>query len=1427
MLWGSFNGYKVALVQSLEDLAFIRSNLYANILVGCDSETTGLSFVSDYVVGICLSTGRTYSKADYVGYYIPLRHYGYSRNLPIKEVMEFVQFVVDNYMTAWWNRSFDFSMLEKDGFKAPFVGKTHDIQFMAHEVFNDRMPKLKDWAKRFLKFQTISYEENEAENNDFGSTDPEVSFTYACYSADTRFLTRTGFKLFDEISATDEIAQYNPVSGDLEFVLPLRRYDYISDDIVGLKTKRLDCLVSGNHRMYACWSLNRTWFIKPASALYGRQCNTLTVSNGYVGVDRRDPFVFPATEFVFTNRWGSTTHSHKNNLLSLDPDAWIEALGFFLGDGSCVATKLGNSGEFSLMQSAVSHKSDTVAWLRALNVRLGGLFSECVYPSSRKGGNPMIYWRVVHRGLYEWVRANFYTDGVKSLPAWLFDLSKRQRRLFLEAFFRADGSRPLGNRYRYLLVCNNKLLADQILSLCVGVGFNAHMSVYNQLHINDLPGGCGGTRVVTVYRIHLNDELPTSRCHEGSWYRGESQRVVCFSVPSGLLIVERNGKPFVSGNCGDAVMTALLGLKIWSDYPNIRKIYSLDNECGEAVRRMTQQEIYLDYDFLDAELRRSNAQMESLRQQIYQLVGYSFNVDSGPQIAEALGRFVTLTVRTERGGLKVDKNVLATIDHPLAKLLLEYSEVSTYIKSFVSKMCSWRGTPVRINYNLTVALTGRMSSSGSKGNDYYKPFNGQNCLRGSTVVYSDTGAIHLDSVSVGSRVWDGVAFREVTAFYNKGVQDVYRVTLDNGRSIDATLDHPILTKSGFRPVSELLGVFVALSGFVVPNGLDVQDMSTFSWQKVVSISYIGRDVVYDITVSTTHRFAANGIIVHNCPKVEVKAYLHTHPVLGYCLTDSPDGAVCDSDGNPIKYKTKAGLRSAFMPAPKDAAGWVVLGADFAAQEIRVAGNLSREDGFLYPVKHNIDVHLYVAEKRFGVSDPGFRSKSKAVSFGKLYGGGPHLIASRLSISVQAAKELISDYDKGMPRLKAWQEVLKRDAKRTGFARTYFGRTIYLAKWLSSPDNGMRAYAERVSLNAPVQGSLINTIYLPSQDGKSYRPWKDFAGQRVDFVDPLSGVRRMGVPTFRGEEELHVVIFNTGDFVVCNRGHKFVKYGTDDVVIGLDSCGRIPVRVGKPFKRPCFSWLRGIFSRGVFSLEQLAALAHMGRPIAVDDWGIYWGLLKSFLGGKRFHTRSFVTAATLRSVCDLFGWNLVYDFAASSSTDYVFKLCRGRKLKAHAVFAMPLGVTHNIMSPSMCSGLPVYPLCGFVHKNTGGDLIRRDLIRLMRYRDMDPEFAANTRFVVTVHDEIQIASRIQYLAKAVCVLQRIMNFWPSNFEVPLVTEPCVGLTWGYELDIHAVDKKTGKLWPKDFTPPQEYIDSGDWYFVDSWLEQEKAKRGVTW
>lgn len=562
MLWGTFNGYKVGLVQSLPDLDYIRADLHANIVIGLDSETTSLSFVHGRVVGVCIATGKTYSKDDYCGYYIPVRHVGYRANLPVDLVIAFVQYVVDNYMTMWWNRSFDFSMLELDGFKAPFVGKTHDVQFMAHEIFNERYPKLKVFAKRLFGFKTIDFEDNNAVNGNFGSLDPEVSFIYAA---------------------------------------------------------------------------------------------------------------------------------------------------------------------------------------------------------------------------------------------------------------------------------------------------------------------------------------------------------------------------------ADPLITTLCGLRIWSDYPHIRQIYPLDNESGEAVRRLAKADILLDYDFLDQEVIRTSARMEDVRQRIYQLVGYVFNISSEDDKADALSRFVTLTVRTKSGKFKTDKNVLATIDHPLAKLMLEYNALSTYLKSFVSKMASWRHRqiPVHINYNLVVALTGRMSSSGSEGNDFYVPFNGQNCVRGSnTTVFTRSGSKLISEVVVGDEVWDGDAFRRVSAVLDQGVREIYRLTLEDGRFLDATSDHPVLTASGFHEVSTLLGVDVLVSEnpHVFLTGVDCGPARYLC--RVVSIHPIGYDRVYDITVDVSERFVANGIIVHNCPKVSLKMYLHTDPLIGYCLKHEAEGAVCDESGKPIKYKTKGGLRDAFLANPPGEDDWVMVGNDY-------------------------------------------------------------------------------------------------------------------------------------------------------------------------------------------------------------------------------------------------------------------------------------------------------------------------------------------------------------------------------------------------------------------------------------------------------------------------------------------------------------------
>lgn len=495
-----------------------------------------------------------------------------------------------------------------------------------------------------------------------------------------------------------------------------------------------------------------------------------------------------------------------------------------------------------------------------------------------------------------------------------------------------------------------------------------------------------------------------------------------------------------------------------------------------------------------------------------------------------------------------------------------------------------------------------------------------------------------------------------------------------------------------------------------------------------------------------------------------------------------------------------------------------------SEEVALVANMSREEGFLYPQRHDLDVHMYVAETRFHVSDPEFRDKSKAVSFGKIYGGGPTMIANRLGISKQEANKIIYDYDTGMPVFARWQKALQKQAKRTGFAKTFFGRTIYLARWFNSPDNGLRAYADRVALNSPIQGSLPRSLYSPSQDGKVYSPWQSFVGHRMTFQTRSDGAR-VGVPTFRGEHDLHVALFGTGDFCVCNLGHKFVKYGTDRVLLGLDEIGTAPVALIPPMRKSKWGWLKGLFSSHKWTLESLLAHGKMGRDIRTDDWAVCWCMLKAFLTRKRVHTRSMLSAMILRSICDLFGWNLVYDLRHSVVDDYAFKLRWGRRRKGHAIFATELGIRDNVISPSMSSGLQTYPLCGFIHKNTGGDLIRRDLVKFERLNDLLPEWRENVRFVVTVHDEVQFRVRRKYLFKAIPIIQKVMNFWPKNFETPVVVEPGVGFRWGGELDIDAV-LDDGRIVPKGYTPPPEYFEGHEVYWLRSWKEEEEKKRGLS-
>lgn len=516
MLESDFNGYKVRLVESIEDLKFMVSQINPKIKIGIDTETNGLTYQKDSVAGICISCGKTLSTKDYVGYYIPLRHIDYENNLPIKLVMSIVQDLIDKTVTVFWNRNFDLSMMEYDGLKIPFVGHMQDGQIMAHLAFSESYPALKETTQKLLKWNILEFSSNKAKDHNFMTTDPRVSYIYAA---------------------------------------------------------------------------------------------------------------------------------------------------------------------------------------------------------------------------------------------------------------------------------------------------------------------------------------------------------------------------------GDPLQTVMTTIKLWNDYPYIRKIYPLDNKALEAVRLLSASNTYLDFKFLKSMLDTERAKLREYREECIQLAGYPFNVNSSQEKAQALERFVTLTKKTPSGKFKVDDETLSTIDHPLAKALIKYSAQRTYLSSFLEKLCSFDdGKPIHVNYSsVNVA-----------------------CITENNLVSIFNGEVKPNRIRIGDLVHTRFGLRQVTAT-TSFIDSCIHVVCSNNYFIEGNLKHPVLVNNRWVELQDLelgdsITTFDSVSGIT-------------STAEVLDIYSVGKKVVYGFEVEGVHEFIANGLVTHNTgrlssggsvgnlffrslngqniPKVEVKGYIHKDPELGYIVNEDPHNCVSE------------------------------------------------------------------------------------------------------------------------------------------------------------------------------------------------------------------------------------------------------------------------------------------------------------------------------------------------------------------------------------------------------------------------------------------------------------------------------------------------------------------------------------------------------
>jgi DNA polymerase-1 len=180
---------------------------------------------------------------------------------------------------------------------------------------------------------------------------------------------------------------------------------------------------------------------------------------------------------------------------------------------------------------------------------------------------------------------------------------------------------------------------------------------------------------------------------------------------------------------------------------------------------------------------------------------------------------------------------------------------------------------------------------------------------------------------------------------------------------------------------------------------------------------------------------------------------------------------------PVRRDEGREIRRAFVAGP----GYdQLLVADYSQIELRIMAHMSGDEGLLDAFNSGEDIHATTAAKVFDLPlehvDGPLRDRAKAINYGLAYGLTAYGLAQQLGIPPDEATEIVDAYMARFPKVRSFLDDAVLQARRDGFTTTLFGRRRYLPD-LMSDNRNRRQMAERMALNAPIQGTAADVIKL--------------------------------------------------------------------------------------------------------------------------------------------------------------------------------------------------------------------------------------------------------------------------------------------------------------------------------------------------------------
>ena len=1066
--------------------------------VAFDTETTGLTYGVDKIVGFSLSLDR------WSGIYVPIRHRikhevvemvdrldengnqiltksgrvsrmkkviatytDYEGNLNPKEALDILyEILIGAKRVIIHNSEFDLNFMKFEGYDVRKI-KAFDTLILPYlyDPEASDMAGLKKLEYRVLGRKVPEFSEVLGKKCDnFADVNPEDGYTYACYDKETDVLTENGWVKWENYDGISKLATVDLKTELIEYQTPIRLYKYkYNGKMECCKSQSIDYCVTPNHNMVvAC---------------------TQTPKKGWL-LKRADELNIEETAMTSPKGFHSTLDFIEINGNKYDSKMMAQISALTLADGYC---RIRDKKCYTVCIATSFEKN----YEEIVNILKSSPFNWKPYKNS--GSEKVQHWECWNKDLWEWL-SPYGGHGAlnKRVPEEIFNISKEAVQAFLRAYSITDGHNYKSGATQYYTI--SKGMVDDLQTLLLMTGKRSSVWVRQPKDRNI----CG--RLIKKENCHLVYHIKTTKAYTTRYKKRNrfqvdyNDFVYCAEVPNHTLITRRNGSTLIAGNCCDT--TGLMGIyeemlpKVINLLKQFKKPLVIDGEEYNVLVKDNQMvKMFVDYyghckiliDRQKAIKYKESLEEEQRRviSEIYEFFDKGvFNLSpSSKEFAEVMtSKEVFTGVLTDKGAPSWSKKALGEMKRNIAKLkecLLHYKEIN-----FIDGKLNKKG----MGYILALMLT-------TYGKDYFKMMSTMN---------------DLNIKGLRGEVIDRTLFWLT-------VKDIYKAEMQKIHILDLVQRNNSLNKALNSYVDKLTQVDECFMHYRL-KGTKSGRLSSGNGSKS---SKRKNHYYIDLNAQNLTKPASGYYRAERCPKNDPECILgwkFTALDTDYALSHLEDEYIVEGQDPNITIR-------GCLKAPE---GRYVVSLDYDAQEYKLMAILSRDRQMLENFYNGIDPHTASAYAIWGEEnyDKGKRKKAKIFNFLNNYSGGAHTLSQQLDIPVEEAQEMIDKYNETFFEMYNWKiKEIDKMYQNGGVVFTAFGRPRQFRGWIDVIDRNRNNYenleekyqAERASEG--VKGAVERRVSSHEIQGTAgdilrlvlYRLYKRYFKNRDSHIDFLSTV----------------------------------------------------------------------------------------------------------------------------------------------------------------------------------------------------------------------------------------------------------------------------------------------------------------------------------